>query len=235
MLNQLQRLLVITGTLSAATILVTTARADANDGGAVTPARSQPALSAEELPITSLATLQEEVLTGDAAQLTAQAIPITDVQVQDTGNGVSITIVSDQPVTPGQSSISGNAFIVDIPGATLSLTNADAAEQFAPADGISLVQVSATPDGGVRIAITGSDGPPEVNISPSQGGLVLTAIPGDAVASDADPDALQLVVTATRTEEDIADVPRSVTVISREQIQQQLSFNNNLTDRKSVV
>ncbi|MGD1939098.1 MAG: TonB-dependent receptor domain-containing protein [Cyanophyceae cyanobacterium] len=230
MLNQLQRLLVITGTLSAATILVTTARADANDGGAVTPARSQPALSAEELPITSLETLQEEVLTGDAAQLTAQAIPITDVQVQDTGNGVSITIVSDQPVTPGQSSISGNAFIVDIPGATLSLTNADAAEQFAPADGISLVQVSATPDGGVRIAITGSDGPPEVNISPSQGGLVLTAIPGDAVASDADPDALQLVVTATRTEEDIADVPRSVTVISREQIQQQLSFNNNLTN-----
>ncbi|MEM6503000.1 MAG: TonB-dependent receptor [Cyanobacteria bacterium P01_C01_bin.89] len=229
MLNQLQRLLVITGTLSAATILVTTARADANDGGAATPARSQPALSAEELPITSLETLQEEVLTGDAAQLMAQAVPITDVQVQDTGNGVSITIVSDQPVTPGPSSISGNASIVDIPGATLNLTNADAAEQFAPADGISLVQVSATPDGGVRIAITGSDGPPEVNISPSQGGLVLTAIPGDAVASDADLDALQLVVTATRTEEDIADVPRSVTVISREQIQQQLSLNNSLT------
>ncbi|MEM9265623.1 MAG: TonB-dependent receptor [Cyanobacteria bacterium P01_F01_bin.13] len=43
-------------------------------------------------------------------------------------------------------------------------------------------------------------------------------------------DILRIVVTATRTEENILDVPRSVTVIDREQIEQQLQFTNNLPD-----
>ncbi|MEO1180549.1 MAG: TonB-dependent receptor, partial [Cyanobacteria bacterium J06636_28] len=43
-------------------------------------------------------------------------------------------------------------------------------------------------------------------------------------------DTLRIVVTATRTEESILDVPRSVTVIDREQIQQQRQLTNNLPD-----
>ena len=43
-------------------------------------------------------------------------------------------------------------------------------------------------------------------------------------------DTLRIVVTATRTEESVLDVPRSVTVIDREQIQQQRQFTNNLPD-----
>ena len=43
-------------------------------------------------------------------------------------------------------------------------------------------------------------------------------------------DALRIVVTATRTEESVLDVPRSVTVIDREQIQQQRQLTNNLPD-----
>ena len=45
-----------------------------------------------------------------------------------------------------------------------------------------------------------------------------------------DNDTLRIVVTATRTEEDIFDVPRSITVIDREDIEQQLVFTNNLPD-----
>ncbi|MEM9771578.1 MAG: TonB-dependent receptor, partial [Cyanobacteria bacterium P01_D01_bin.73] len=194
---------------------------------AVEPARSQSAPPTDDfgdLPgAASLEMLSEE------PTLIAQTAVITDVQVSTAANGVDITVASDQPLSSGSSSISGNAVIVDIPGAALALTDADAAEQFAPADGISLIQVAATSDGGVRIAITGSDAPPEVTISESQGGLVLTAIPGSAVASDDNDDALQFIITATRTEEEINRVPRSVTVISREQIRQQLSFNNSLT------
>ena len=43
-------------------------------------------------------------------------------------------------------------------------------------------------------------------------------------------DTLRIVVTATRTEESVLNVPRSVTVIDREQIQQQRQFTNNLPD-----
>ena len=43
-------------------------------------------------------------------------------------------------------------------------------------------------------------------------------------------DTLRIVVTATRTEESVLDVPRSVTVIDREEIQQQRQLTSNLPD-----
>ncbi|MEM8613801.1 MAG: TonB-dependent receptor, partial [Cyanobacteria bacterium P01_H01_bin.105] len=43
-------------------------------------------------------------------------------------------------------------------------------------------------------------------------------------------DTLRIVVTATRTEENIADVPRTVRVIEREDLQQQLELSNSLLD-----
>ncbi|MEM9809333.1 MAG: TonB-dependent receptor [Cyanobacteria bacterium P01_D01_bin.56] len=53
--------------------------------------------------------------------------------------------------------------------------------------------------------------------------------PDSETTEDAD-ETLRIVVTATRTEENVLDVPRSVTVIDREQIEQQLAFTNNLAD-----
>ena len=43
-------------------------------------------------------------------------------------------------------------------------------------------------------------------------------------------DTLRIVVTATRTEQNILDVPRSITIIEREEIEQRLLFNNSLAD-----
>ncbi|MGD1857204.1 MAG: TonB-dependent receptor [Leptolyngbyaceae cyanobacterium] len=59
--------------------------------------------------------------------------------------------------------------------------------------------------------------------------------PEDADAEESEDeeteeDTLRLVVTATRTEESVLDVPRAVTVIDREQIQQQRQLTNNLPD-----
>ena len=48
--------------------------------------------------------------------------------------------------------------------------------------------------------------------------------------TEAAEDTLRIVVTATRTEEDITNVPRSVRVIEREDLQQQLVLSNNLSD-----
>ncbi|AFY49078.1 TonB-dependent siderophore receptor [Nostoc sp. PCC 7524] len=51
----------------------------------------------------------------------------------------------------------------------------------------------------------------------------------DETTSESDP-SIELVVTATRTEEDIQNIPRSVTVITREQIEEQAKLTTNLAD-----
>jgi iron complex outermembrane receptor protein len=49
-------------------------------------------------------------------------------------------------------------------------------------------------------------------------------------AAEAEEDDIEVVVTATRTEEEVEDVPRSVTVITREEIEQQTNVTRNLGD-----
>ena len=67
--------------------------------------------------------------------------------------------------------------------------------------------------------------------SPSEG---QESTPGDPDLTETPPvadeeDELEIVVTATRTEEDIANVPRSVTVITREQLDQEALLGNDLS------
>ncbi|MEM6520926.1 MAG: TonB-dependent receptor plug domain-containing protein, partial [Cyanobacteria bacterium P01_C01_bin.70] len=161
----------------------------------------------------------------------AEAVVITDVQISETPEGLSIILVSDQPLSASAPQVSGNALITEIPNATLELDDAATAEQFDPAEGIALVQVSNLPDGSVQVAITGSDAPPEAQVSADAGGLTFSVVPGVGIAqTDEASDAIQVVVTATRTEEEVIDLPRSVTVIEREEIEQQLELTNNLPD-----
>ncbi|NEQ31523.1 MAG: TonB-dependent receptor [Leptolyngbya sp. SIO4C5] len=161
----------------------------------------------------------------------AEAAVITDVRTSTTPEGLSITLVADQPLAAGPPEISGNALITDIPNATLALVDEEAAQQFSPTEGIALVQISELAGGGVRVSVTGTDAPPIAQVSAEAGGLVLSVVPGIATAdADVSTDAIQVVVTATRTEEDILDIPRSVTVIDREELEQQLNFTTNLPD-----
>ncbi|MEM6432335.1 MAG: TonB-dependent receptor [Cyanobacteria bacterium P01_D01_bin.115] len=155
---------------------------------------------------------------------------ITDVQISETPDGLRLVLVSEQPLSAGPAQISGNAVVTEIANATLELTDEAAAQQFAPAEGIALVQVSSLPNGNVQVAITGTDAPPEAEVTVDAGNVIFTVVPGIAGAQVEDPDAIQVVVTATRTEEAVIDLPRSVTVIEREQIEQQTELTNNLPD-----
>ena len=69
---------------------------------------------------------------------------ITDIQVSEAAEGITITLISNQPLSAGALRVSGNALIAEIPNATLSLADEAAAEQFEPAEGIALVQTSAS-------------------------------------------------------------------------------------------
>ncbi|MEM1309316.1 MAG: TonB-dependent receptor [Cyanobacteria bacterium P01_H01_bin.153] len=198
------------------------------------------AVPAIAVPVTAVEPVTEAPLpdleaTTTAADLLAQdetaVAVITNVQIESTPDGLTVTLVSDQPLSAAASQVVGDALITDIPDAILDLQDSAVAEQFSPAEGIALVQVSSTPEGTVQIAITGTDGPPEVQVSTQAGNLVLSVVPGVATAAEAaESEAIQVVVTATRTEENVLDVPRSVTVIDREQLQQQRELTNNLPD-----
>ncbi|MBE9075862.1 TonB-dependent receptor [Romeria aff. gracilis LEGE 07310] len=163
------------------------------------------------------------------AQMDAAAA-ITDVQIHPTPNGLEVILVFEGALPAEMARITGNALIVEIPNATLNLADEAAAEQFSPIEGIALIQVTGLPNNRVQIAVTGTEAAPEVQTNVENGSLVLSIVPGTASTVVEDSDTIQLVVTATRTETDILDVPRSVTVITRDEIEQQSQFTNNLPD-----
>lgn len=171
----------------------------------------------------------EEPTAADWMNRIAQALmTITDVRVEETEAGLQVVLeTADGTLAEPTSSVVGDALVLEIPNAVLE---GEGFEQFAPAEGIAVVSVTSLPDERVEVSITGTDAPPEVEVSVDAGNLVLNAMPGTATAADIDEDSIQLVVTATRTEEDILDVPRSVTVITREEIEDQSQLTTNLPD-----
>lgn len=170
---------------------------------------------------------------------------ITGVQVTAAELGFELILETDGTLPAPSTSIVGNALVVEIPDAVLVLPKGELFEQFAPAEGIALVQVTNSGDGGasptenrVEIAITGTEGPPVVSTSSGPQGLTVNVLPGVAAAErtsedlpeDPPEDSLRVLVTATRREESLDDIPRSVTVITREEIEEQTGLNRNVTD-----
>ena len=183
--------------------------------------------SAESLAADSPATTVDEWLT----QIAQSLVMITGVRVEETAAGLQIVLeTTGSDLTAPATQAVGNALVAEIPNAVLDLPEGEAFEQFAPAEGIALVSVTQLPNDRVQISITGTDALPQAEVSATAGNLVLSVVPGIATATETDEEAIQVVVTATRTEEDILDVPRSVTVITREEIERQSRVTPNFYD-----
>ena len=91
--------------------------------------------------------------------------------------------------------------------------------------GLANTQLSAKPES--------EDTLKEITAAKELPSLAQTAPDSDAAEeeeAEEEDNTLRIVVTATRTEENVLDVPRSVTVIDREQIEEQLELTNNLPD-----
>jgi len=164
----------------------------------------------------------------------AQAAPvqITGVQVNMTEAGLNLVLdTAGEPLQPPTTNVIGNALIADIANAALVLPSGEPEFQAAnPAEGVALVSVTNLPNNRVRIAITGTESPPTAAVTTTATGLAFNVTTGSATAATPEEDAIQVVVTATRTEEELTDVPRSVTVITREEIEQQATLTRNLSD-----
>lgn len=165
------------------------------------------------------------------AQIEASQVQITGIRVEPTETGLSVvleTTEGDLP-TPTTQSV-GNAVIAEISNAVLALPDGDSFEQFDPTEGIVLVSVTSLPANRVRVSITGTDAPPEAQVRTEAGNLVLSVMPGIAPEETEEIEEIELIVTATRTEEEEEDIPRSVTVVTREEIEEQSILTRNLQD-----
>ncbi|MGG6293714.1 TonB-dependent receptor domain-containing protein [Leptolyngbya sp. AN02str] len=215
--------------------------------GAIATIMAQPGL-AEEIPLatsdvdlpriqdteTAATTVEEWIshISAETAQvnplISQAAVQITGVQLTPTEGGVEISLETSAPLQSPTTSTVGNALIADLSNASLVLPEGNEFQAVSPAEGIAFVSVTNLPDNQVRIAITGVDAPPTASITAVEQGLVVSVAPGTEVGTT-ESDAIQVVVTATRTEENILDVPRSVTVIEREEIEDASLLSNNLS------
>ncbi|MEO1123245.1 MAG: TonB-dependent receptor [Cyanobacteria bacterium J06639_16] len=163
-----------------------------------------------------------------------QPVAITHIQIEETADGLSLRLEASGELAAPETSVTGNAAIADIPNATLNLPDGEDFLSSEPIDGITLVNVTNLPNNQVRIAITGTDAAPAVDISIGTTGLIVSATPGDPSVQAIDEDSIQIVVTgeqndyfvpnastATRTDTPILDIPASIQVIPRQVLEDQ--------------
>jgi len=174
------------------------------------------------------------------AQLDASPVQITGVQLVPTPEGIEILLETPTGAsTLVQSSQQGNRFIAEISNAQLALPTGDRFRQENPTEQIALVTVAPLDANRIQVVITGNQVAPTGQIFVrGQQGLILkvdaTRVPTTTTpeptptAEEAEP--IELIVTATRTEEDPLDIPRSVTVITREELEEQTATTRNLND-----
>ncbi|MEO0517527.1 MAG: TonB-dependent siderophore receptor [Cyanobacteria bacterium P01_A01_bin.116] len=211
------------------------------------------AVSADPINIESLRTSSKQrqenslteppVLSPTLSPALSQGLPqITDLQIVPSDTGLTLNLSTTGPIPEPETSTSGNALIFEISGATLAIPEEDL-QQFEPADGIVLVQVSQVSEDRVRVAITGTDALPAASTTVSANGLAIAIAPGIAVTNE-DDDSLRIVVTgdqdegynpssagtATGTDTLLRDVPFSVQVIPRAVIE-----DRNVTELGDVL
>lgn len=156
---------------------------------------------------------------------------VTEVLLDPNEAGVDLILeTAGGQLAPPATQVISNAVIVEIENAVLTLPDGNDYQIANPANGIALMSVSALEGDRLRVTITGSEAPPQVNIANVEQGLAFSVTPGTATAETSSlEDTIEIVVSATRTEEPLLQIPRSVTIIEREDIEEQSIFTNDLS------
>lgn len=156
---------------------------------------------------------------------------VTGIELNQTNEGLEIILKT----ATGEQLVplifpEGNSLAIDLLDATLALPTGDEYRKVNPTEGISevtLTQIDAT---SIRLTITGENQTPSAEVVPSQQDLVLSVTPEGVTTAQPTDESIDLLVTATRTAEEQADVDRSFTVIDREKIESQTNLTRDLGD-----
>ncbi|WP_228054455.1 TonB-dependent receptor domain-containing protein [Gloeocapsopsis crepidinum] len=161
------------------------------------------------------------------AQSQPTVIQVTNVEVSATAEGIEIVLQTTAGEIPTPTtSVIDNTLIADIPNAVLILTDAEQFQATNPTSGITSVSVTNTENNQIRVAISGETTPPVAEVITADRELIFSVTP-EADTAEAP---IEIVVTATRTPEAVQNIPRSVTIINRDQIEQQTALRRDLQD-----
>lgn len=184
-----------------------------------------------------------------ALPVRAEVVQVTRVQLNPIENGLEVILETPTGKSPQAfTTRSGQTWVADLIDTKLVLPNGKPFRQDRPIKGIRSVLITQQTANSVRVTVTGETQVPQAQVIQSDRGLVLSLTPATDTTADlpqrstqppasspseepvepeeptqpaAEGEELEITVTATRTEEEPQDVPRSVTVINREQVEQQ--------------
>ncbi len=163
-------------------------------------------------------------------------IKVTNIKVNSTDKGLELILETSQgkqlQVTNNSD---GNSFIADINNAQLGLNDGDRFTQEKPVAGITEITVINKDANTIRITVTGENGIPQAELFDSNQGLIfgfkpaVTSLnqapaateekPEQTPTSQQNEDVIELIVTAQKTPENLQDVPISITVLDRDQLE----------------
>ena len=181
----------------------------------------------------------------------ANSFSVTGVRLNSTEQGLEVILESPTGKQPETFRTTyGETLIIDLINTQLQLPEGEQISQDNPAPGIASVEVVQQYANTVRVKLVGTEEVPTAKINTTGQGIALNVStemttaqePTPAPTPETEPaptpqqpeagqqEPIELVVTATRTEERQEDVARSVTVIDREEIEEQTNLGRNLVN-----
>lgn len=163
-------------------------------------------------------------VTERIAQIEAATVQVSAVKLERSENELDIILetAEGQPLQIGAIRAERDLLIAEIPNAILALLEGQSFQAENPTADIASVQVIQERNQ-IRVLVIGKNALPQTLVTLTAGQQSY------ALNEEEESEEEEVVVTATRTEEGVQNVPRSVTVVTREQIQAQSNVNRDLT------
>ncbi|MBD2438976.1 TonB-dependent siderophore receptor [Nostoc sp. FACHB-110] len=141
-------------------------------------------------------------------------IQVTGVRLNPTKTGLEVVMATStgERLIITTSSSNDNTLIADIPNAVLALPEGQDFQAQDPAVGIALVTITQLDNKTIRMSVTGTEGTPTAQVINSDRNLIFSL-------SAPAPSDIELVVTAEKTPANPQDVPISLTVLPRKEIE----------------
>lgn len=158
------------------------------------------------------------------AQIEAATVQVNAVKLERSENELDIILetAKGEPFQIGAIRAERDRLIAEIPNARLALPEGQSFQAENPTADIASVQVIQESNQ-IRVLVIGKNALPQTLVT------LRTGQQSYALNEEEESEEEEVVVTATRTEEGVQNVPRSVTVVTREQIQAQSNVNRDLT------
>jgi iron complex outermembrane receptor protein len=145
-----------------------------------------------------------------AQETLTTAVKITGVQINQTTVGLQIELQTTGRIEPPLVTTEGNTWVAAISNAQLTIPQGQEFQTENPIAGVARIVVSQV-ERQVQIQVVGSNGLPQVSLSPNQTELLVSVTPSDAEE--------EIVVTAQKRPELSQDVPISLTVIPQQTLE----------------